>query len=551
MIAPFGQTGIRFNELNYRSAQRTITDAEVDELYGYYVARQEDFISYCNYLLPNGFISGNLYIPFQKFHYRIMEQLNKMLLKGHGRFMLSMPPQHAKSLICTNLFSTYVFQMFPGWSIICATYNRERANEVMRDIKDLILDEKYQQRYGYRANIASATEGLNKKTKKTQSDRSTVIYNTRHRRGKIKSIAFNSTATGNPCSLLIVDDPIQGSNEANSLTFRKKLYRTYTTNLATRMQHTALILMAGTRWHLDDLQGRILKIDATRSKKDRLWTAWNFPAYKLPDKNKYDLRKIDQLLIPALRAKYKEQKEELSSHDWLALYQGIPPNAGGLLFNRSMFKRYVAQPDKAMFERIYITVDTGFNGKSKNSDNTAIQAWGATKNDQFYLLRHYAARISISKTLDVLADFIEEFPNYDNILIENAANGKAVLEQIEELIPGVLAVEAQSLSKWARALLIMKPFERGQIWIASETIDPAIDEWLEEICNFDGEGKIHDDRVDAMVYAMQILIRTSYGFISAIESTSQLREYGKRDSRLIDPMTGKNVVANPFLKGVA
>ena len=550
VVAPVGKTGARFNELNARSKNGSITDLEVDELYDYYVVRQEDFTSYCKYLLPNGAISGNTYIPFQNFHYQIMEKLNKMLLKGYGRFMLSMPPQHFKTLICTNLLVSYVFQIFPGWSTICATYNRERATEVMRDIRDWIMDDKWQEKFGHRANISTVDADATSKTKKTQSDKSTVIYNTKHRRGKVKSIAFNSTATGNPCSLLIIDDPLQGSNEANSKVIRNKLFRTYTTNLATRMQKTSLILMIGTRWHDDDLQGRILKIDKKRKPIDKLWHYWNFPAIKPAGKNDYDTRKTGELLIDLLASKYKEQKEELSSHDWLALYQGVPPNTGGLLFNRSMFKRFIAWPDQSMFERIYISVDTGFNGKSKSSDLTAIQVWGATKNDQFYLLEHHAARMSSAVTIDYINDLCNKYPHYDNVLVENKANGVAVLEKIMEAIPGVIAMEPGSASKWARALLVLKPFERGQIHIAHTDIDPSIEDWLDEVTNFDGEGKIHDDNVDAMVYAMQALIKNSYGFLATVQAQTKLQEIGKTQPRVNDPFTGDKVIHNPLLRTV-
>lgn len=546
--APEGLTSQRFRYLNELSNSGEITPAEVDELYLYYVNKKEDFTSYCLYLLPNGFISGNHSIAWQPFHFQIMEKLNKMLLMGRGRFMLSMPPQHSKSLICTNLLISYVFQMFPGWSTIAATYNRERAQEVMRDIRDMILDEKWQKKYNHRANIATADDNLTKKNKKTQSDKTSVIYNTKHRRGKVKSIAFNSTATGNPCSLLVIDDPIQGSNEASSKVIRNKLFRTYTTNLATRMQKTSLILMIGTRWHEDDLQGQILKIDKKRRKDKKLWTYWNFPAIKMAIKNEYDNRPTGALLIPDLKDKYREQKEELSSHDWLALYQGVPPNSGGLLFNRSMFRRYTEWMDKSSFERIYISIDTGFNGRSRNSDLTAIQVWGATSQDDFYLLDHFAERLSKNGCIEKVIELIKKYPNYENILIENKANGVHVIEDMMSEVPGIIAMEPGSLSKWARALLVLKPFERRQIYVPSAELDPTIEDFLEEVCNFDGEGKIHDDRVDAMVYAMQALIKTSVGFIMTREAQSILREIGKRPTRLVDPMTGEDHTNNPLLR---
>lgn len=493
---------VELKDLLVKSAKGCITDAECHNLLSILKRHKKDFVSYCLEMMPNGFDSGGVKISWKDFHYKLMDEAMWNLLKGRGRTLLEMPPQHGKSLIYGVLLPTYIFSHYPDKTILYCTYNDDRASEVARDVKELILSDKYQELFGHKGNIATNNE-LTKSKRKVTKD-TTSVFNNIHGRGKFKAISIYGNATGNPGDVIIIDDYFQGFGEANSKHKREKLYRTYTTCIHSRLQANSVMFVFATRWHRDDLIGRIMQIDNQRENK--IWNLFRLPDYKDDlTTNHYDNRKLGEPLIAELEWKYREAREEYIYHDYMALYRQIPPAEAGTLFKREWFNTYYHHIEPKEFIRILISIDTNYNKHAKQGDDCAFTVWGESANHKYYLLDFIAERFDIGETKEQIFKLINKYPSYNAILIENKANGQPIIDELSTTISKIIPYEPAGTNKYQRATLVVSSFRASDIFIPASTLLPNIEAYISQMIDFTGNNKERDDLVDSTVMAIQYL----------------------------------------------
>jgi hypothetical protein len=162
---------------------------------------------------------------------------------------------------------------------VCA-YNQTFASKFNRDIQRIIDNPLYK-------NIFPATRLNDNDGYVGNSEEFEIVGNT----GSLKTVGVNGALTGNPIDIGIIDDPIKDANEAYSSTFRKRVWDWYTTVFQSRLHNSSQQLITLTRWHEDDLAGRIL-----RSETD--WEVLIFPAIKEDFLNPLDTREIGEALWP-------------------------------------------------------------------------------------------------------------------------------------------------------------------------------------------------------------------------------------------------------------
>lgn len=505
------------NNLLIASAKGIITDDECDRLLELLKKLKKDFTSYCFEMMPNGFNSGGIQIGWQRWHIKLMDHAMWSLLKGRGRTGLECPPQHGKTLIYGILLPTYIFCHFPDKTILYCSYNDERASEVARDVKEIILSDKYQDLYGHKGNIATNNE-LTKSKRKVTKD-TTCIFNNIHGRGKFKAISIYGNATGNPGDVIIIDDYFQGFGEANSKHKREKLYRTYTTCIHSRLQANSVMFVFATRWHKDDLLGRIIQKDNERENK--IWKLFRMPDFKDDEStNDYDSRKIGEPLIPELEWKYLEAQHEYLHHDYMALYRQVPPSEAGSLFKREWFKTYDHYIDPKEFIRILISIDTNYNKHAKQGDDCAITVWGETVNHKYYLIEFIADRFDIEETKEQIYKLILKYPNYNAILIENKANGQPIIDELSSTIGRIIPYEPAGTNKYQRATLVVSSFRANDVFIPSYKLLPNIDTFISQLVDFTGNNKEKDDLVDSAVMAIQYLAGLAPMIVLGTDSVS-------------------------------
>lgn len=192
------------------------------------------------------------------------------------------------------------------------------------------------------------------------------------------------------------------------------------------------------------------------------------------------------------------ERERLGSMGYAGQMQQRPLPMGGGLFEIGCFtRRWTELPEK--FDREVITLDASFKAGS-SSDYAVIQVWGALAADR-YLLEQWRKQADYVDTRDALRLVIGRHP-YAKVLVEDAANGVAIISQLQREVTSIVAVKPDG-GKRSRGLSVQGIVESGAVVLPAKW--PGLDAWLGEVCSFTGHGDVHDDQVDAMVYALRDL----------------------------------------------
>ena len=200
--------------------------------------------------------------------------LDKVKRKESPRLMLNMPPRHGKTEIISRRFPAYVLGRYPDTSIIATSYSSDLASRNNRDVQRVMDNNLYRNLFP-----DSTLSGKNSNKKDGTYLRNSDIFEVVGHKGVYKSAGVGAGITGMGGDILIIDDVFKDRQEANSPTIRDKVYNWYTSTLYTRLAPGGGILIILTRWHVDDICGRLLKKD----KDDKRWEVIDYPAIAIHD----------------------------------------------------------------------------------------------------------------------------------------------------------------------------------------------------------------------------------------------------------------------------
>lgn len=391
------------------------------------------------------------------------------------RLIVNLPPRHGKSALISETFPSWYLGRNPDKRVICTAYDQALAERFGR-FNRLKLDE-----YG------PALWGVSvSKSKASQTD-----WEIQGRAGGMRSVAIGAGITGHGADLLIIDDPHKSAAEADSETYRERIWQEWQQTLSTRLHAGGRVVVVATRWHEDDLCGRLIANEPGR------WQVLSLPAIAEP----LDPlgRSVGTPLWP--EGGYdeewaKQQRATVGSRAWAALYQQRPTAAEGNLLKREWIQRYREQP--ASFQRIVQSWDLTFSGGS-DSDYVVGQVWGLS-GGSFYLLDQRRAQLTFSDSLAAIRAMTAKWPNATAKLVEEKANGAAVLDVLRREISGLIPIKPKT-GKEERLQAVQPLFEAGNVYVPYGPMwaDELIDEWV----SFPSGA--HDDQVDAMTQALSWL----------------------------------------------
>lgn len=284
----------------------------------------------------------------------IQQHLTNFISGKSEQLMLFLPPRHGKSEMVTVRYAAWRIEQDPRTRIIVGAYNQTLAEKFSRKIRKIVRE-----------------RGV-----PLSKERSAVEDWETEEGGGVRAAGVGAGVTGMGADLIIIDDPVKNRKEANSETYRNSVYDWYTDDLYTRREPGAQIILIMTRWHEDDLAGRILiSEDAVN------WKTIKLPALALED----DLlgRKMGRALCPQ---RYDEKelnriKTTLGSKSFEALYQQNPKEQEGDFFKRSWFKIVTELPDK--FDAIVRYWD--YAATADDGDFTAGVLIGRLGNDYYVI----------------------------------------------------------------------------------------------------------------------------------------------------------------------
>lgn len=377
-----------------------------------------------------------------KFHKFLANKVQKFTETVTGNpydiLILSTPPQHGKSMTVTETFPSWYVGKNPDKRCIVACYNDDFAGKFGRRNKTKI--EQYGQ---FIFNIELSKS----------SDRDIEIAN---RDGGIITRGLMSGITGNAGDLIVIDDPVKNRQEADSVTYRERLWEEWQNSIKTRTQAGTKIIIIQTRWHEDDLAGRVIR-------EEEHVEVVNLPV----EAEEGDLlgREIGEALCPeigkdnnwlaAFKASYTG-----GMRAWNALFQGRPTSEEGNLFKREWWRFYDVLPERLPL--VVISVDATFKDNA-TSDYVAIEVWGKVNAD-FYLIDLIKRRMDFPETLKAIKAMNAKYADRHAILVEDKANGPAIIAMLRHEISGIVAIEPKG-SKIARANAVTGIVESGNVYL--------------------------------------------------------------------------------------
>lgn len=306
---------------------------------------------------------------------------------------------------------------------------------------------------------------------------------------------------------LIIDDPMKDRKEADSPVFRNDVWEWWTDTASTRLGPGAPVCLILTRWHEDDLAGRLLS-----GEDKHRWRVVNIPAQSFSEDDPLG-RPIGEYLVSArgrTRAEWEAIKKRVGPRTWASLYQGQPAPPGGAILKRNKLQFYntklwIVRQDGAHivpdFDEMLISVDCAFKDLS-TSDFVSIQVW-MRRGPNCFLLDQDLGRYDFNVTCEQIRAMVSKWPQALLKLVEDKANGPAVIASLSKLIPGIVP-EIPNGSKSARVHAISPLFEAGNIWLPAPEIYAWISDYIEEITSFPSAA--NDDQMDATAQALNRLV---------------------------------------------
>ena len=486
-----------------------VMDLSPEMIQGIRVERgRRDLIGFTLYTKPD-YLAG-------WFHHRTAKKLDQFLqdvVDGKSpRLIIEAPPRSGKSELVSVRFPAYTFGKYPDLTFIATSYAAELASAVNRNVQRVIDSQEYEELF--------PDTQLNGKNIRTVADgsylRNSDIFEIVNHQGIYKSAGRGGGITGKGGHILLVDDPLKDAEEAHSDTIREGCWEWFTSTLYTRCAPGGGILIIMTRWHSDDLVGKVLD----KAKKDgEQWEEFRFPA--IAEEDEYDeegnlLRHEGEALHPErfdLEALMRIKKA-VGEKVWASLYQQRPSAAEGNIFKRDNWKKIRApklvstmswEERKNYFRELGITRiiqrwDTALGGKKKD-DYTACVTMGVAQS-RYYIINVWQEQLQFPDAKDAVIQLYDRWhPN--EVIIEGggSASGKAIVQVMKRETRIPIKEVPTALDKVLRADLMSPNHESGLVYLFEG--EEWVSDFVDHCANFPNTK--HDDDVDAFIGALEVV----------------------------------------------
>jgi predicted phage terminase large subunit-like protein len=408
---------------------------------------------------------------------KIIEHLVALEAGEIQRLILSTPPQHGKSTAVSQLFPAWYAGRNPEQPVVLASYSQELADRNSRIVRGFVGD----QRFPFPVHISDTSRAVNR-------------WSLREHRGSVLAVGIDSHLTGFSAQLLVCDDLIADYADAKSPTQRQAVWDWWTTVALTRLARDHRIILAGTRWHDDDLTGRILNSDDAKN-----WTVLNLPALSRGPE-------VDPLGRPEGAALWPAFKDEadlaalrtvLGPQKFSALYMGSPIPDGGTYFQASWFEHEYDELPRGLSK--FFTMDTAL--KTGVSNDYSVLLVAATDGRNVYIVDVIRRKLEYPRLRSlVVGEFERHFPS--RVYIVSSDNGINLLADLRSTtrMP-LIAMPPGRDSKEARVEAITGYWEAGRVLLPRNAVWKA--DFIAEHLRFPAVP--HDDQVDAAELAVRQL----------------------------------------------
>lgn len=396
------------------------------------------------------------------------------------RMMLFVPPQHGKSHLASYMTPAYCLGKYPDWKIAIASYSGDLSKNFAGQVQQLVQSEDYQSVFPNVKISGPASEFKNLSG-----------------RGSVKAVGVTGGLSGRGIDLAIIDDPVKDSIEANSITYRERVWNWYTSVIRTRLHNDSKVIIIMTRWHEDDLAGKLLEEEGEK------WKVVKFAAIKESDyTHPLDPREIGESLWESRHSLEKLNEDRaLSEGVFQSLYQQNPTVPDGDIIKDSWFEYCEAKevPNGIIWN---LWVDGAYTESTKNDPTGLMVAgyWPATKT--LYIKHAHDAYLIITKLADLVEEYaaLHQLGSRSRAYYEPKASGKSLRQLMKDKVKWLQSVEIKNRlvqeGKMGRATVAAPKLEAGRVVLVKGTWN---ERFKKQLTGFP-KAK-HDEYIDLLGYA--------------------------------------------------
>jgi predicted phage terminase large subunit-like protein len=410
-----------------------------------------------------------------------------------SNLIINMPFRMLKSTLVTQTFPAWEWTTQPGLQFLTASYATKLATRDAVKSRNIIESQLYQQAFGSVFHLTS--------------DQNVKSHYENNKRGHRFISSTDAGATGFGGDRILLDDPLN-TKEADSEAARESSIEFIRGTLSTRMNdpNSGASIVVHQRLHERDATGFLMEeqpgvwehlilpmryepkcfvfINGKRTEVDTktVMTATGFVDPRNEPGELLNPERLGDVAVAKL-------EKAIGAYHTAAQLQQNPTSRGGVIFARGDWNFYKALPE---LEELVLSVDCSFKD-TDGTDFVSIQVIGR-KGANKYLVKRIKERMGFGATVKAVRSVRAAYPRAIAVLIEDKANGSAVVETLKVEIPGVIAITPDG-GKEARAYAIQPQHEAGNFWLPDPSLDSDIETFLTELSAFPGGP--HDDEVDA------------------------------------------------------
>lgn len=424
------------------------------------------------------------YIP-NWHHDLIAKELERIEAFGDRDYkvlIVSVPPRHGKSQQCSIDFPAWFLGRNPKKEIIIASYSAELAQEFGGKTRDKVNSESFKLIFP--------------EVELKVDEKARGRWRTNDGGGYV-SAGVGGPMTGRGADILLIDDPVKNREEANSEVYRQKTWEWFTSTAFTRLEPKGVAIIIMTRWHMDDLAGRIQAsgelMDRTKVIRLPAVAQGNEPPYRMSGEPLWRTR-FDNAAL-------SEIQTAIGPYDWNALYMGSPMLAENQEFKPAWMRPITEQEVSMMNNRRFLTVDTAMSKKAQ-ADFTGFVD-NRVNRENFWHLKAWRAKLGPEELVEALFT-LHANNNYEAIGIEKTSylvGLKPYLDSEQrkrnKFLP-IVEVQHNQTAKEIRIRGLIPRYAAGAVFHITGQCDDLEDEQTSFPVG------IHDDVLDALAYQLQV-----------------------------------------------